>query len=172
MPQHTDEQGRVVRRAGESTSASLQMRALGPRASKHRTPPAYLDHEHDLTRYAWYHGNLSKDEAEVLLSGAPSGAFLVRNRSSKLGHFVLVWKQEGNTVTHILVRASSRAFVDAKQRYEVQSVDHNLRYYATVFDVVRTYAKQHMTQFVPAKDALVFDPALKKLRADRGDPDL
>lgn len=42
-----------------------------------------MDFEHDLSRFAWFHGNLSKDDADCLLETAPVGSFLVRNRSAR-----------------------------------------------------------------------------------------
>jgi len=49
----------------------------------------FLDLFFSLVR--WYHGYLSKEESSSLVERAPVGTFLVRNRSARVGQFVLVW---------------------------------------------------------------------------------
>jgi hypothetical protein len=56
----------------------------------------------DLTRQAWFHGELGSDEAEEILAGHPSGTFLFRF-SSKVG-FLAVSYVVGNKGKHSFVQ--------------------------------------------------------------------
>jgi hypothetical protein len=75
-----------------ATRIDLAPRPLGPHAARVPTPAKYKDYDIDLSRFAWFHGAISKEESELLMASAAKGTFLVRNRSRYAGQFVLVWK--------------------------------------------------------------------------------
>lgn len=43
----------------------------------------------DLSQYGWFHGDVSREQAEALLDGCEAGSFVVRESSRKPGAFSL-----------------------------------------------------------------------------------
>jgi hypothetical protein len=147
----------------------LLLRPLGPRAAQNPTPACYIDQDDDLSRYDWFHGKLSKPDADSLLVNEQAGSFLVRNRTGGAGgEYVLVWKESGkDKPTHILVRPNPAP--TPSQRVMVQAVDNSFHYYSTILNVVRTYTRRHMRTFFKARATGPHDADLMKLRVARGD---
>jgi hypothetical protein len=78
-----------------------------------------------LRSYAWYHGNLSKQEATAMLRSMPAGVFLVR-ASSLPNHFVLCGQLEKQLLQILVtpVKAPSVGYtIDIEGRQARLSVD-------------------------------------------------
>lgn len=53
--------------------------------------------------FRWFHGYLSSKEAEKLLTGLPTGAFLMRFTKAKPGNFAAAYVDANGNVTHTLI---------------------------------------------------------------------
>ena len=58
-------------------------------------PTAYLVEHHSLNRHDWYHGKISRNRAEYLLSSGINGSFLIRESESSPGQYSLSVRYEG-----------------------------------------------------------------------------
>eukprot|EP00794_Sanderia_malayensis_P015690 gene15690-17272_t len=58
-------------------------------------PTSYLVENHSLSRFDWYHGKISRNRAEYLLSSGINGSFLIRESESSIGQYSLSVRYEG-----------------------------------------------------------------------------
>ncbi len=58
-------------------------------------PTSYLVENHSLNRHDWYHGKISRNRAEYLLSSGINGSFLIRESESSIGQYSLSVRYEG-----------------------------------------------------------------------------
>jgi hypothetical protein len=65
--------------------------------------PQMLKRYYDMVKCAWFHGNLSKNEAEERLKNTPEGTFLVRFSTSNPSNFVISKIGTDKSLKHMLV---------------------------------------------------------------------
>jgi len=65
------------------------------KAEKGWVPSAYIVQNNSLNRHDWYHGKISRNRAEYLLSSGINGSFLIRESESSPGQYSLSVRYEG-----------------------------------------------------------------------------
>jgi abelson tyrosine-protein kinase 1 len=58
-------------------------------------PSLYITPLNSLEKHSWYHGKVSRSEAEYLLSSGINGSFLVRESETSLGQFSISVRHDG-----------------------------------------------------------------------------
>jgi abelson tyrosine-protein kinase 1 len=58
-------------------------------------PSLYVTPLNSLEKHSWYHGKVSRNEAECLLSSGINGSFLVRESETSLGQFSISLRHDG-----------------------------------------------------------------------------
>jgi abelson tyrosine-protein kinase 1 len=58
-------------------------------------PSLYITPLNSLDKHAWYHGKLTRSEAEFLLSSGINGSFLVRESETSVGQFSISVRHDG-----------------------------------------------------------------------------
>ena len=58
-------------------------------------PSLYIAPLHSLDKHSWYHGKVSRNESEVLLSSGINGSFLVRESETSIGQFSISVRHDG-----------------------------------------------------------------------------
>lgn len=58
-------------------------------------PSLYISPLHSLEKHSWYHGKVSRNESEVLLSSGINGSFLVRESETSIGQFSISVRHDG-----------------------------------------------------------------------------
>ena len=56
----------------------------------------------NLEIHPWYHGNITRAEAEFTLSSEVNGSFLVRNSESKPGKYAFSFRNDGSTEHYVI----------------------------------------------------------------------
>ena len=56
----------------------------------------------NLEMYLWYHGNITRAEAELTLSSEVTGSFLVRNSESIPGKYAFSFRNDGSTEHYVI----------------------------------------------------------------------
>eukprot|EP00163_Fabomonas_tropica_P034745 TRINITY_DN978_c0_g1_i2.p1 TRINITY_DN978_c0_g1~~TRINITY_DN978_c0_g1_i2.p1 ORF type:complete len:134 (-),score=27.23 TRINITY_DN978_c0_g1_i2:369-770(-) len=70
-----------------------------------------------LSAQSWFQGYISSEKAEKLLSGKPSGTFLVRISTSKPGCYSIAVLKDGQTRHSLIDVKNGRFTVDYKSSY-------------------------------------------------------
>ncbi|BES94375.1 SH2 domain [Nesidiocoris tenuis] len=100
----------------------------------------YLNHKYKFldeemaadAQICWYHGNLSREEAEKLLLmdvTAPSGQFLVRNSSTSARDFVLSVKNDIDVIHYQIRRHGEDAFFSIDENPIIHGLETLIEYY-------------------------------------------
>lgn len=58
-------------------------------------PSLYITPINSLEKHSWYHGKVSRSEAEYLLSSGINGSFLVRESETSIGQFSISLRHDG-----------------------------------------------------------------------------
>ena len=58
-------------------------------------PSLYVTPLNSLEKHSWYHGKVSRNEAEALLSSGINGSFLVRESETSIGQFSISVRHDG-----------------------------------------------------------------------------
>uniref|UniRef100_A0A914QTD8 Uncharacterized protein n=1 Tax=Panagrolaimus davidi TaxID=227884 RepID=A0A914QTD8_9BILA len=58
-------------------------------------PSLYIAPLHSLEKHSWYHGKVSRNESEILLSSGINGSFLVRESETSIGQFSISVRHDG-----------------------------------------------------------------------------
>lgn len=78
----------------------------------------------ELVQYDWYHGNISKEQAEVILVKGSGNVFLVRKQSSNL----VLSKSIRGWISHDLIKRGPEGYhLEGRQAF--RSVSDLVRYY-------------------------------------------
>ncbi|XP_015522213.2 tyrosine-protein kinase Shark isoform X1 [Neodiprion lecontei] len=80
---------------------------------------------------AWYHGDLSRQDAENMLKeeGTEDGTFLVRNSSSSLGDYVLSVLHNGEVIHYQIRKHEEDAFFSIDDETTIHGLDTLIEYY-------------------------------------------
>ncbi len=83
-------------------------------------PTSYIAKVNSLEKHSWFHGNITREEAEVSLSSGINGSFLVRESMSEPGQYSISLHYDGH-VFHYLVLTepqTSHYFVNPAFKFE------------------------------------------------------
>ncbi|XP_066931830.1 proto-oncogene vav-like isoform X2 [Clytia hemisphaerica] len=110
----------------------LRPRDARPRIipNAHKSPPAQqvsqMQISDSFSKYHWFAGQLSRDQASGVLNGHPDGAFLIRESPNSPGLAISI--RYGNDVKHIKIgRSGSRYYLTEAKQFE--SVEEVINYY-------------------------------------------
>lgn len=70
-------------------------------------PTSYIAKVDSLEKHSWFHGNITRAEAEMLLSSGINGSFLLRESESKPGQFSISLRYDGR-VFHYRIHFDSQ----------------------------------------------------------------
>jgi len=96
--------------------------------------PRHADGDLDLTTFPWYFGEISADDAAVILNVKPVGDFLVR-ASSKRGCFTISYVQSEDSIIHVLLQRDA-----ATGRWYMDGIGE---FFPSVLAVLRTYRSSY-----------------------------
>uniref|UniRef100_A0A7E4W137 Tyrosine-protein kinase n=1 Tax=Panagrellus redivivus TaxID=6233 RepID=A0A7E4W137_PANRE len=94
-------------------------------------PSLYITPLHSLDKHSWYHGKVSRNESEVLLSSGINGSFLVRESETSVGQFSISVRHDGRVYHYrINVDYNDRLFItqDSKFKSLAELVHHHSTY--------------------------------------------
>ena len=83
-------------------------------------PASYIAMVNSLEKHSWFHGNITRAEAELSLSSGINGSFLIRESESKPGQFSISLRYDGR-VFHYRIHTdpmSSKYFVTPESKFE------------------------------------------------------
>ncbi|KAI1708926.1 protein tyrosine kinase domain-containing protein [Ditylenchus destructor] len=95
-------------------------------------PSLYITPLNSLEKHSWYHGKVSRNEAEYLLSSGINGSFLVRESETSIGQYSISLRHDGR-VYHYRINVDStsdRLYItqDAKFKTLGELVHHHSVY--------------------------------------------
>ncbi|KAI6173722.1 Tyrosine-protein kinase [Aphelenchoides besseyi] len=93
-------------------------------------PSLYIAPYHDLSKHSWYHGKLSRADAEFLLSSGINGSFLVRESETSVGHFSISVRHEGR-VYHYRINADSNERLYITQDCKFNTLGELIHHHST-----------------------------------------
>ena len=82
-------------------------------------PTSYIAKVDSLEKHSWFHGNITRAEAELSLSSGINGSFLVRESESKPGQFSISLRYDGR-VFHYRIHfdASGKCYVTPESKFD------------------------------------------------------
>ena len=83
-------------------------------------PASYIAKVNSLEKHSWFHGNITRAEAELSLSSGINGSFLVRESESKPGQYSISLRYDGR-VFHYRIHLepqTSHFFVTPESKFE------------------------------------------------------
>ena len=82
-------------------------------------PASYIAKLDSLEKHSWFHGNITRAEAELSLSSGINGSFLVRESESKPGQFSISLRYDGRVFHYRIHRDSqSMYYVTPESKFE------------------------------------------------------
>ena len=82
-------------------------------------PASYIAKVDSLEKHSWFHGNITRAEAELSLSSGINGSFLLRESESKPGQFSISLRYDGRVFHYrIHLDASSKYYVTPESKFE------------------------------------------------------
>lgn len=93
-------------------------------------PSNYVGRVNSLEKHSWYHGKLSRNEAEYLLKSGINGSFLLRESESMMGQHSISLRYEGRVYHYRITSDSGVYFVtqEAQFRSLPELVHHHSTY--------------------------------------------
>ena len=85
------------------------------------TPTAYIAKFDNLKAKPWFHGNITRAEAELLLSSEIDGSFLVRESESKPDQFSISLRYDGHTFHYRIHTGRKLFYVIPESKFETVS---------------------------------------------------
>ena len=98
------------------------------RAEKGWVPSAYIVQNNSLNRHDWYHGKISRNRAEYLLSSGINGSFLIRESESNPGQYSLSVRYEGR-VYHYRVNNDADGSLYVQEVTKFRSIPELVSYH-------------------------------------------
>ena len=83
-------------------------------------PASYIAKVNSLEKHSWFHGNITRAEAELSLSSGINGSFLIRESESKPGQYSISLRYDGR-VFHYRIHMdpqTSQYFVTPESKFE------------------------------------------------------
>ncbi|KAK0403448.1 hypothetical protein QR680_016923 [Steinernema hermaphroditum] len=82
-------------------------------------PSSYVTPLNSLEKNAWYHGKVSRNESEYLLSSGINGSFLVRESETSYGQFSISVRHDGRVYHYrINVDSGDRLFITQESKFK------------------------------------------------------
>ncbi len=82
-------------------------------------PASYIAKVDSLEKHSWFHGNVTRAEAELSLSSGINGSFLLRESESKPGQFSISLRYDGRVFHYrIHLDSSSKYYVTPESKFE------------------------------------------------------
>lgn len=82
-------------------------------------PASYIAKVDSLEKHSWFHGNITRAEAELSLSSGINGSFLLRESESKPGQFSISLRYDGRVFHYrIHLDSSSKYYVTPESKFE------------------------------------------------------
>ena len=91
-------------------------------------PSAYIVQNNSLNRFDWYHGKISRNRAEYLLSSGINGSFLIRESESSPGQYSLSVRYEGR-VYHYRVSNDADGSMYVQEVIKFKSIPELVTYH-------------------------------------------
>lgn len=91
-------------------------------------PSAYIVQNNSLNRYDWYHGKISRNRAEYLLSSGINGSFLIRESESSPGQYSLSVRFDGR-VYHYRVSHDADGSMYVQEVSKFKSIPELITYH-------------------------------------------
>ena len=98
------------------------------KAEKGWVPSAYIVQNNSLNRHDWYHGKISRNRAEYLLSSGINGSFLIRESESSPGQYSLSVRYEGR-VYHYRVNNDADGSMYVQEIIKFKSIPELVSYH-------------------------------------------
>ena len=82
-------------------------------------PTSYIAKVDSLEKHSWFHGNITRAEAELCLSSGINGSFLLRESESKPGQFSISLRYDGR-VFHYRIHfdAQNKCYVTPESKFD------------------------------------------------------
>ncbi|CAD5234386.1 unnamed protein product [Bursaphelenchus xylophilus] len=85
-------------------------------------PSLYISPINTLDKHSWYHGKVSRNEAEFLLSSGINGSFLVRESETSIGQYSISVRHEGRVYHYrINVDTHDRLYITQDSKFKTLS---------------------------------------------------
>ncbi|CAD5229409.1 unnamed protein product [Bursaphelenchus okinawaensis] len=82
-------------------------------------PSLYISPINTLDKHSWYHGKVSRNEAEFLLSSGINGSFLVRESETSLGQYSISVRHEGRVYHYrINVDCNEKLYITQDSKFK------------------------------------------------------
>ena len=82
-------------------------------------PASYIAKQDSLEKHSWFHGNITRAEAELSLSSGINGSFLLRESESKPGQFSISLRFDGRVFHYrIHLDSASKYYVTPESKFE------------------------------------------------------
>jgi len=98
------------------------------KAEKGWVPSAYIVQNNSLNRHDWYHGKISRNRAEYLLSSGINGSFLIRESESSPGQYSLSVRYEGR-IYHYRVNNDADGSMYVQEIIKFKSIPELVSYH-------------------------------------------
>ena len=122
----TDQPGQLSIKKGERLKISRKCEngdwceGTGVQGDIGWVPASYIAKVNSLEKHSWFHGNITRAEAELSLSSGINGSFLIRESESKPGQFSISLRYDGR-VFHYRIHMdpqTSHYFVTPESKFE------------------------------------------------------
>lgn len=81
-------------------------------------PASYIAKLDSLEKHSWFHGNITRAEAELSLSSGINGSFLLRESESKPGQFSISLRYDGRVFHYRIHSQNSMYYVTPESKFE------------------------------------------------------
>jgi hypothetical protein len=121
----TDQAGQLSIKKGDKLKVSRKSEnsdwceATNVRGEIGWVPTSYIAKVDSLEKHSWFHGNITRAEAELSLSSGINGSFLVRESESKPGQFSISLRYDGR-VFHYRIHfdAGGKCYVTPESKFD------------------------------------------------------
>ena len=121
----TDQAGQLSIKKGDKLKVSRKSEnsdwceATSVRGEIGWVPTSYIAKVDSLEKHSWFHGNITRAEAELSLSSGINGSFLVRESESKPGQFSISLRYDGR-VFHYRIHfdAGAKCYVTPESKFD------------------------------------------------------
>ncbi len=125
----TDQAGQLNIKKGEKIRVSRRSEngdwceATNERGDIGWVPTSYIAKTDSLEKHSWYHGNITRAEAELSLSSGINGSFLVRESESKPGQYSISLRYDGRVFHYRIHNEAStgRYYVTPESKFQTLS---------------------------------------------------
>lgn len=122
---NTDQPGQLLIKKGDKLKVSRKSEngdwceATNVHGEIGWVPTSYIAKVDSLEKHSWFHGNITRAEAELCLSSGINGSFLVRESESKPGQYSISLRYDGR-VFHYRIHhdSQSKCYVTPESKFD------------------------------------------------------